>query len=133
MAHQSVLALVRGYCPQCGRELSSMMINGRGGCEEHGWVWAEWTAPVVAFALVAANGETYAIRATEEAAEAARGPAKAYLDSAYASAHPAAGAWCNAREPFRVVALTFEEREERLEDEVVLDREPTDDDLYRNL
>lgn len=123
-----------GYCPECGRPLSNLMVNGRGGCEAHGSVSADWQPRTVAFALVAANGEVYAIRDSQEAAEAMRPAAEGYLDDAYASAHPAAGAYCNARTPFRVEALTFEEHEEALEDGPgLLDREPSDDDLYRNL
>ena len=34
-----------GYCPQCQRELDGLTVGGKGFCEEHGWVFANWSAP----------------------------------------------------------------------------------------
>lgn len=34
-----------GYCPKCGRRLAGLTNKAKGFCEEHGWVFAEWTAP----------------------------------------------------------------------------------------
>ena len=35
----------RGYCPKCGEPLTGLTRAARGYCEQHGWVWAEWTKP----------------------------------------------------------------------------------------
>lgn len=34
-----------GNCPKCGAPLSNLLLDGRGFCETHEWVFAEWTAP----------------------------------------------------------------------------------------
>lgn len=34
----------RGYCPTCGRELAALDMAARGVCEEHGRVFADWSA-----------------------------------------------------------------------------------------
>lgn len=32
-----------GYCPVCAKPLSGLTVAARGYCEQHGWVWADWT------------------------------------------------------------------------------------------
>ena len=34
-----------GFCPKCGAPLSDLLDDGRGFCETHEWVFAEWTRP----------------------------------------------------------------------------------------
>jgi len=34
-----------GYCPTCNRGMPTVLPNGRGHCERHGWVWANWNGP----------------------------------------------------------------------------------------
>lgn len=37
-----------GYCPRCGARLNNITVGARGFCPEgHGWVVAEWGAPVI--------------------------------------------------------------------------------------
>ncbi len=35
----------RGFCPTCRKPLRDISIEGKGYCETHGWVFAEWTQP----------------------------------------------------------------------------------------
>lgn len=32
-----------GYCPICGELLRDVSVSGKGYCEKHQWVFAEWT------------------------------------------------------------------------------------------
>lgn len=34
-----------GYCPQCKRNLGQLTREGKGFCEIHGWVFADYTRP----------------------------------------------------------------------------------------
>jgi len=31
-----------GVCPDCHRQLTGFTVAGRGHCDVHGWVWADW-------------------------------------------------------------------------------------------
>lgn len=123
------------WCPKCGQpiESSDLLVDDFGWCQTDGQVAVEYSAPIVGFAVETALGETWAIRPTREAAEhTIKTQAASALDDAYSCGHPRAGAWCNSQEPFRVVPLTWENREDVLADGTpYLDREPDDDDIYR--
>ena len=45
MSHREDDIHDEGYCPKCGRTLADLSIGGSGFCEEHGWVYADWTRP----------------------------------------------------------------------------------------
>ena len=34
--------LTVGYCPKCGAQLVNITMSGKGYCELHGWVFADW-------------------------------------------------------------------------------------------
>lgn len=77
------------------------------------------------YAILAADGECYALRDTVVEASAARVQAEEYLHEAASCGHPAAPAWVAARLPFRLVCVSVEKAAELLEDGTpVLDREP---------
>lgn len=79
----------------------------------------------VAFAVVDALGECYAIRGTRDEANAALAAASDHLTEALGSGHVAAAKWVAEREPFGLLTITEEERIEMLEEGTpVLDREP---------
>lgn len=115
-----------GWCPKCGLRLGHLTVSLTGYCELHGHVAAEFTRPYQRWAVFAKNGELYAVRDTEELAGAALKDAARWLDEAYSSAHPAAGKWCNEREPFRIEPVTSAYEAELREElgSPVLDREP---------
>ena len=80
---------------------------------------------IVAVAVVAANGECYALRDNELHALVAKGHAEDYLFGAQSSGHPASTGWVRERLPFRVIAVDAEERDALLEDGTpILDQEP---------
>lgn len=80
---------------------------------------------IVAYAIVDALDECYAIRSDRLTGEVARGQAVDYLFGAESSGHPAAGGWVAKRLPFALIMVTAEEREAYLEEGTpVLDREP---------
>ena len=37
-----------GYCPKCGKPLTALTTAAKGYCEQHGWVFADWTPKVPA-------------------------------------------------------------------------------------
>lgn len=79
----------------------------------------------VAFAVLDAEEECYAIRGTREEADLALQHAGEHLYGAATCGHPSASAWVDARLPLAVVTVTEEERIEMLENGTpVLDREP---------
>ena len=34
-----------GWCPVCNLELHNVGRSGKGLCDQHGWVWAEFSHP----------------------------------------------------------------------------------------
>lgn len=92
------------------REFESAPLNGR---------------ETVAFAVIDAREEVYAIRETRAEAERARSAAYDYLFGAASCGHPSAPGWVEQRLPFAVLTITEEERIEMLENGTpTLDREP---------
>lgn len=80
---------------------------------------------VTGWAVMAANGECYALRSTYVDAEQARTEAGEYLYEAIGSGHPRARGWVNERLPFAVVMVDDQERAYLVEQGTpVLDREP---------
>lgn len=80
---------------------------------------------VVAFAVVCAQDECYAVRDSLLEAEKARGDATEYLLDAESCGHSLAHGWVAQRLPMSVLGVTSEEREALLDEGTpVLDREP---------
>lgn len=80
---------------------------------------------IVAYALLDATDEVYAIRGTQPEIEQAKADAIDYLDGAARCGHPSAPSWAAERLPFTVLTVTEEERIEMLEEGTpTLDREP---------
>lgn len=50
-----------GFCPHCYRQLSNLMRDGRGFCEEHGIVAAEWNRPPAAAVVLDNAGTTVTV------------------------------------------------------------------------
>lgn len=112
------------WCPRCGGVVTDLTTDDSGWCPEDGLVPVEYHAPVVAFAVVSADGQVYAIRETSTDATKALDEARDYLAEAAACGHPNAPSWVMAHFPFRVRALTKAEHDEILADGTpILDRE----------
>lgn len=81
---------------------------------------------IVAYAVLDALGDCYAIRPDRIRAERARSDAIDYLNGAATCGHPNATTWVLKRLPFRMICIDAEERDALLEDGTpVLDREPS--------
>lgn len=58
--------IATGYCPHCQRPLANVMVDGRGLCEEHGTVHANWNRPIAAELVLDPAGTEVTVGATVE-------------------------------------------------------------------